>query len=158
MSWVCAPLISWSKCQGNNALITENGFVLTTAFPSHHYRHETLHTDTLWVKNVPYRFRSQNVKGQSQLIDYWEWSMTYNRFPFTYIVIKFKTRTPLESTMCPIDSGVKRSRSQYLLKVVPVYNCFPFTPIVMQHYTTLHTDSTWVKVVPPWFQDQKSRS
>ena len=63
------------------------------------------------------------------------------------IIMKLHTQTPHESKMCPINYGVKRSRSHCIdcWKRCMLYNCFPFRHIIIKNFKqTSHTDSLWV--------------
>ena len=55
---------------------------------------------------------SKGQRSRSQFIDFWKWLMSHNCFPFTPILMKLHTKTPLEWRVCPMGVGVKRSRSQ----------------------------------------------
>ena len=51
------------KRHDHNALITENDLCYLT-ISLYNYCHETLHTDSSWVEDVPYWCQGQKVKGQ----------------------------------------------------------------------------------------------
>ena len=65
---MCALSILRSKGQGYSALITENGFQCITAYPLNLLSVMKLHTNSLRVKNVPYRFMGLKVKVTVHLI------------------------------------------------------------------------------------------
>ena len=50
---------------------------------------------------------SKGQRSRSQCIDYWKWLMLHNCFPFTSIIMKLHTKTPLELRVCPVDVRVK---------------------------------------------------
>ena len=84
-------------------------------------------------------------KGQrSQFIDFWKWLMSHNCFPFTRIIMKLHTKTPLEWSVCPMGVRVKRSKvkvtMQWLLFFV-AHNCFPFTSAIIKRHAQIPCES-----------------
>ena len=53
---------------------------------------------------------SKGPKSRSQFIDFGKWLMSHNSFPFTPIIMKLHTKTPLEWRVCPMGFGVQRSK------------------------------------------------
>ena len=53
------------KVQGHNALIIEKGFRPRVTTSLYTYWHENSHTDSPWVKDMPYWFGGQKFKAQS---------------------------------------------------------------------------------------------
>ena len=88
------------------------------------YLDETSHAVSPWVKYVPYEIKGQNVKGQghnARITENGFWRIT-DRIPFTPILMKLHMQSPHESSMDPMDFGVKSSKvkvtMQRLLKKV----------------------------------------
>ena len=83
-------------------------------------------------------------RSRSQCIDYWKRLMLHNSFPFTPIIMKLHTKTPLEWMVCPIGVGVKRSKvkviMQWLLFLV-AHNCFPFTSAIFKLHAQIPCES-----------------
>ena len=98
------------KGQGHNARITENGFLPITASPLH----LSLWTFTcsLPMSQVCalWNLGSKGQRSRSQCKDYWKWFLAHNCFPFTPIFMKLHMQSPHESSMDPMDFGVKRSK------------------------------------------------
>ena len=65
---------------------------------------------------------SKGQRSRSQCKDYWKWFLAHNCFPYTPIFMKLHMQSPHESSMDPMDFGVKRSKvkvtMQGLLKKV----------------------------------------
>ena len=106
----------------HNARITENGLLRITASPLHL---------SLWnfTCSLPmsqvcalWTLGSKGQRSRSQCKDYWKWFLAHNCFPFTPILMKLHMQSPHESSMDPMDFGVKRSKvkvtMQELLKKV----------------------------------------
>ena len=53
---------------------------------------------------------SKGQRSRSQCKDYWKWFLAHNCFPFTPIFMKLHMQSPHESSMDPMDFGVKRSK------------------------------------------------
>ena len=121
------------KGQGHIVLITENGLCCNIAFGLYLSSWNT-YKDSPWVGDVSYWFWGPKVKGQGHNALITENGLSHYCFPLTPFIMKFHTKAPHESRMCPIDFGVRRSRSQciYYWKWFLLHNCFPFTPIVMK--------------------------
>ena len=109
------------KGQGHNARITEKGFWRITASPLHL---------SLWnfTCSLPmsqvcalWNLGSKGQRSRSQCNDYWKWFLAHNCFPFTPIFMKLHMQSPHESSMDPMDFGVKRSKVK-----VTSHNCFPY--------------------------------
>ena len=113
-SWVeYGPYGLWGqkvKGQGHNARIPENGFLPITASPLHL---------SLWnfTCSLPmsqvcalWNLGSKGQRSRSQCKDYWKWFLAHNCFPFTPIFMKLHMQSPHESSMDPMDFGVKRSK------------------------------------------------
>ena len=75
----------------------------------HNNNHETSHTDSQWVENVPYWCQVQ--RSRSHCIDYWKWLLVHNCFPFTSVIINLETQIPSKCRICPNDIGVKNLES-----------------------------------------------
>ena len=100
------------KGQGHNARITEKGFLRITASPLHL---------SLWnfICSLPvsqvcalWNIGSKGQRSRSQCKDYWKWFLAHNCFPFTPILMKLHMQSPHESSINPMDFGVKRSKGQ----------------------------------------------
>ena len=98
------------KCQGHNALITENGLCCIIALPFHLLSWN-------FIQRLPMSrgcaLRVSGSKGQrsrSHCIDYLKWLLVYNCFPFTSAFIELHTQIPSESRICPNDIGIKAWR------------------------------------------------
>ena len=110
------------KGQGHNARITENGFLRITASPLH--LSSWNFTCSLPMSQVCalWNLGSKGQRSRSQCKDYWKWFLVHNCFPFTPIFMKLHMQSPHESSMDPMDFGVKRSKvkvtMQGLLKKV----------------------------------------
>ena len=87
---------------------------------------------------------SKCQRSRSQCIDYWKSLMSHNSFPFTPIIMKLHTKTPLEWMVCPMGVGVKRSKvkvtMQWLLFLV-AHNCFPFTFAIIKLHAQIPCES-----------------
>ena len=59
---------------------------------------------TLWT------LASKGQRSRSQCKDYWKWFLAHNCFPFTPFFMKLHMQSPHESSMDPMDFGVKRSK------------------------------------------------
>ena len=59
---------------------------------------------TLWTLG------SKGQRSRSQCKDYWKWFLAHNCFPLTPIFMKLHMQSPHESSMDPMDFGVKRSK------------------------------------------------
>ena len=95
-------------------------------------------------------------RSRSQCIDYWKWLMLHNSFPFTSIITKLHTKTPMSRGcgLMILGSKGQRSRSQCIdcWKWLMLHNCFPFTFIIMK----LHTKNPLEGMVwPYWCRGQK---
>ena len=123
-SQVCAlwNLGSKGQCQGHNARITENGFLRITASPLHLSLWNftcSLPRSRVWTL---WTLGSKGQRSRSQCKDYWKRFLVHNCFPFTPIFMKLHMQSPRESSIDPMDFGVKRSKvkvtMQGLLKKV----------------------------------------
>ena len=87
---------------------------------------------------------SKGQRSRSQFIDFWKWLMSHNCFPFTPIIMKLHTKTPLEWRVCPMGVRVKRSKDkvtmQWLLFFV-VHNCFSFTSAIIKLHAQILCES-----------------
>ena len=105
---------------------------------------------TLWTLG------SKGQRSRSQCKDYWKWFLAHNCFPFTPIFMKLHIQSPHESSMDPMDFGVKRSKvkvtMQGLLKKDSRAELLPL-------YTYLdeasHAVSPWVEYRPYGLLGQK---
>ena len=64
---------------------------------------------------------SNGQRSRSQCIDYWKWLISHNCFPFTPIIMKLHTKTPLEWRVCPMGVRVKRSKVKVTKAVSTVF-------------------------------------
>ena len=71
------------KGQGLGALMIENGFQTIT------YDQETSYTCSPWVKDVPYWFRSQNVKVKVMPHWWFKWFPDYNWLCNQHMIMNF---------------------------------------------------------------------
>ena len=116
------PMKFGVKGQGHNARITENGFRRITASPFH--LSSWNFTCSLPMSRICalWNLGSKGQRSRSQCKDYWKWFQANNWFPFTPIFMKLHMQSPHESSMDPMDFGVKRSKvkvtMQGLLKMV----------------------------------------
>ena len=126
--WVeCGPYGHWGqKVKGQvhkvNARITENGFLRIAASPLHLSSWNftcSLPMSRVWTL---WTLGSKGQRSRSQYKDYWKRILAHNCFPFTHIFMKLHMQSPHESSMDPMDFGVKRSKvkvtMQGLLKIV----------------------------------------
>ena len=73
---------------------------------------------TLWT------FASKGQRSRSQCKDYWKWFLAHNCFPFTPIFMKLQMQSPHESSMDPMDFGVKRSKVKVTMQARITENGF----------------------------------
>ena len=110
------------KGQGHNARITENGFLRITASPIHLSLWNFTCILPMSQVCALWNLGSKGQRSRSQCKDYWKWFLAHNCFPFTPILMKLHMQSPHESSMDPMDFGVKRSKvkvtMQGLLKKV----------------------------------------
>ena len=102
------PMDFGVKGQGHNARITEKGFWHITASPLHLSLWNLTCSLPMSQVCVPYEIKGQ--RSRSQCKDYWKWFLAHNCFPFTPIFMKLHMQSPHESSMDPMDFGVKRSK------------------------------------------------
>ena len=137
-------------------MITENGFLRITDSPLHL---------SLWnfTCSLPmsqvctlWNLGSTGQRSRSQCKDYWKWFLAHNCFPFTPIFMKLHMQSPHESSMDPMDFGVKRSKvkvtMQGLLKKVSGAKLLPLYTYVDE---TSHAVSPWVEYGPYGLWGQK---
>ena len=100
------------KGQGQNARITENGFWRITASSLH--RSSWNFTCSLPMSRVwaLWTFGSKGQRSRSQCKDYCKWFQAHNCFPFTPILMTLHMQSPYESSMGPMDFGVKKVKGQ----------------------------------------------
>ena len=108
-SWMC-PIDFGVKGQSHNALITENGLCRIISFPLHLSSWNFIHRLPMSGGCVLWVLGSKGQRQGLNLSNYCKWFMLHNFFPFTPIIMKLHTKTPLEVRMCPKDFGVKRSK------------------------------------------------
>ena len=110
------------KGQGHNARITENGFLRITASPLHLSLWNFACSLSMSQVCALWNLGSKSQRSRSQCKDYWKRFLAHNCFPFTPIFMKLHMQSPHESSMDPMDFGVKRSKvkvtMQGLLKKV----------------------------------------
>ena len=99
---------------------------------------------------------SKGQRSRSQCKDYWKWFLAHNCFPFTPILMKLHMQSPHESSINPMDFGVKRSKvkvtMQGLLKKV---SCTLLLPLYTYLDETSHAVSPWVVYKPYGLWGQK---
>ena len=98
------------KGQGHNARITENGFLRITASPLHLSWWNFTCSLPMSQVSALWNLGSKGQRSRSQCKDYWKWFLAHNCFPFTPIFMKLHMQSPHESSMDPMDFGVKRSK------------------------------------------------
>ena len=95
------------------------------------------------VKRSKVKVTMLGLRGQVK------WFQAYKCFPFTPIFMKLHVQSPHESSMGPMDFGVKRSKVKVTMlglrgqvKWFQAHKCFPFTPIFMKlHMQSPHESS-----------------
>ena len=108
-----------SKGQGHNARITENGFFRITTSPLHLSLWNftcSLPMSRVWTL---WTLGSKGQRSRSQCKDYWKRFLAHNCFPFTPIFMKLHMQSPHESSMDPMDFGVKRSKFKVTMQGLP---------------------------------------
>ena len=120
------PIDLGIKGQGHYALINENGLFRIIAFSLHQTSWnftQRLHMNW-WCALLIFGVQ----RSRSQSIDCWKRLMWHNCFLSSPIIMKLHTKASHESRMCPMDLGVKRSKSQDSRKWDLTHYCFTFTP------------------------------
>ena len=101
--------------------LAHNCFPFT--LPLYTYLYETSHC-SLPMSQVCalWNLGSKGQRSRSQCKDYWKWFLAHNCFPFTPFLMKLHMQSLHESSMDPMEFGVKRSKvkvtMQGLLKKV----------------------------------------
>ena len=134
------------KGQGHNARITEKGFWRIAASPLHlSWWNFTCSSSTSWVWTL-WTLGSKGQRSRSQCKDYWKRILAHNCFPFTPILMKLHMQSPHESSMDPMDFGVKRSKVKVTLQgLLKMVSGTLLLPLYTYLYETSHAVSPWVE-------------
>ena len=133
---------SWSRSQWN-ALITENGLRPIIAFPLHLSSWNSTHRLPTSRGCALLIFGSKSQRSRSQC----------NCYPFSPIITKLHTQTPIELRMCPVDLGSK-GQGQNAWITENGLCCIIAKSVYTYHHETLHTNSQSVEDVPCSFWGQ----
>ena len=119
------PLENWGQKvngQGHDIRITENGFWRKTASPLHRSSWNFACSLPMSQVCALWTLGSKGQRSRSQCKNYWKRFPVHNCFLFSPILMKLHMQSPHESSMCPLDFGVKRLKvkvtMQGLLKMV----------------------------------------
>ena len=123
------------------------------------YHHETSHTDSPWVEDVPYLFWGQKVKGQGHnALIIGNGLCRIISFPLHLSPWNFTHRLPMSRGYALLILGSKgqRSRSQCIdyRKRFMSHTFFPFTPIIMKLHTQTPHES---RMCPIYFGVKRSK-